>query len=52
MGTVANSEDPNEMQHNAAIHQGLHCLLKSKQFSSWTEEIHCNLVNFSRDPLK
>ena len=22
----ANSEDPDEMQHNAAFHQGLHCL--------------------------
>ena len=26
-GTLANSEDPDEMQHNAAFHQGLHCLL-------------------------
>ena len=24
--TFANSEDPDEMQHNAAFHQGLHCL--------------------------
>ena len=24
-GTFANSEDPDEMQHNAAFHQGLHC---------------------------
>ena len=30
MGTLANSEDPDEMQHNAAFHQGLHCLLKLK----------------------
>ena len=22
----ANREDPDEMQHNAAFHQGLHCL--------------------------
>ena len=28
MGTLANSEDPDEMQHNAAFHQGLHCLLR------------------------
>ena len=27
MGTMANSEDPDEMPHNAAFHQGLHCLL-------------------------
>ena len=25
MGTLANSDDPDEMQHNAAFHQGLHC---------------------------
>ena len=25
-GIFANSGDPDEMQHNAAIHQGLHCL--------------------------
>ena len=24
--TIANSEDPDEMQHDAAFHQGLHCL--------------------------
>ena len=24
----ANSEDPDEMLHDAAFHQGLHCLLK------------------------
>ena len=28
MGTYANSEDPDEMLHNAAFHQGLHCLLR------------------------
>ena len=28
MGTLANSEDPDEMQHNAAFHQGLHSLQK------------------------
>ena len=27
-GTFTNSEDPNEMPHNAAFHQGLHCLLR------------------------
>ena len=25
---LANSADPDEMQHNAAFHQGLHCLPK------------------------
>ena len=28
MGTMANSEDPDEMPHKAAFHQGLHCLLR------------------------
>ena len=30
MSTFANSEDPDEMQHNhdAVFHQGQHCLLK------------------------
>ena len=28
MGTFTNSEDQDEMQHNAAFHQGLHCLLR------------------------
>ena len=31
MGTFANSEDPDEMQDNAAFHQGLRCLLRFKQ---------------------
>ena len=30
MSTFANSEDPDEMQHNAAFHQGLHCLYFGK----------------------
>ena len=38
MSTLANSEDPDEMQHNAAFHQGLHCLLRLKQSSG--SEIH------------
>ena len=33
MGTFANSEDPDEMQHIAAFRQGLHCLLKQKRSS-------------------
>ena len=32
-GTLTNSEDqdPDEMQHDAAFHQDLHCLLRLKQ---------------------
>ena len=33
MGTFANSVDPDEMLHNAAFHQGLHCLLRQYQSS-------------------
>ena len=28
MVNFANSEDPDEMPHNAAFHQGLHCFLR------------------------
>ena len=28
MDTFTSSEVPDEMQHNAAFHQGLHCLLR------------------------
>ena len=31
MGTLASSEDPDEMPHQAAFHQGLHFLLKIKR---------------------
>ena len=34
MGTLTNSEDPDEIQHNAAFHQGLHCLIGLKQPSA------------------
>ena len=30
-GFLATSEDPDEMQHAAAFHQGLYCLLRLKQ---------------------
>ena len=33
MGILANSEDPDEMSHYAAFHQGPHCLLRQKQSS-------------------
>ena len=45
MGTLANCEDPDEMQHNAAFHQGLHCLLRLKQTSGTKIYHNC-------DPLK
>ena len=33
LGTLANSEDSDEMPHNAAFHQGIHCLPRQKRFS-------------------
>ena len=50
MGTLANSEDQGEMQHNAAFHQGLHYLLRLKQPSG--TEIHHNLENFTCNTFK
>ena len=50
MGNLANSEDLDEMQHIAAFHQGLHCLLRLKQ-PSGTEIFH-NLENSTCEPLK
>ena len=50
MGTLANGEDPDEMQHLAAFHQSLHCLLRRKQFS--VTRIHHNLENSTCDSLR
>ena len=33
MGTLANLEDPDEMPHDAAFHQALHCLLRQNKSS-------------------
>ena len=33
MCTLANSDDPDEMPHNVAFHQGLHYLLRRKRSS-------------------
>ena len=32
MRTLANSEDPDEMPHIAAFHQGLYCLPRQKRY--------------------
>ena len=48
MGTLANSEDPDEMLHNAAFQQGLHCLLLQKPSSEI--EIQCYLEIIKCDP--
>ena len=33
MGSITNSEDPDEMPHKATFHQGLHYLLRQNQSS-------------------
>ena len=38
------------MQHNAAVHQGQHCVLRLKQPSG--TNLHHNLENSTCDPLK
>ena len=50
MGILANCEYPDEMQHNAAFHQDLHCLLRLKQPSG--TEIHHGVETSTCDPLK
>ena len=41
-GTLTNSEDSDEMQHNAAFHQDLHCLLRLKQPAGKEKKQHQN----------
>ena len=48
MSTFENSEDPDEMQHNAAFHQGLHCLIGKKDFQ--TKEFNI-FFNYNLTPL-
>ena len=56
MGTLANSEDPDEIPHNAAFHQGLHCLIRHNQSSEI--EMHysggklCNSYNIGCPPVR
>ena len=38
MGTFINSEDPDEMPHYAAFHQGLYCLLGKKDLQTKTKQ--------------
>ena len=39
MDTLANSEDPDKMHHNASFHQGCCCLLILKQWFHSVERI-------------
>ena len=49
MGTLADNEGPDEMPQKAAFHQGLHFLMRLKQFSG--TEMHHNLEIQTYGPL-
>ena len=49
MGKSTNSEDPDEMPHNAAFHQSLHWLLRLKRSSG--KEIQSYFEIITCDPL-
>ena len=56
MGTMANSEDQDEMQHKAAFHQDMHCLLRQirssgKEIHFWGEIITCGPTLYTIDHL-
>ena len=45
MSTFASSEDPDEMQHSAAFHQGLHC--KGKKIFRQNNTIYFEIYNLT-----
>ena len=49
MDTFINSEDPDEMPHYAAIHQGLYCLLGKKR-SSDKKQTNTTFKNYNLTP--
>ena len=49
MGSLAISEELDEMQHNVVFHQGLHCLLSKNQSSE--KEIQYYFEIITCDPL-
>ena len=54
MGYFANSEDPDEMLPNAALHQGMHCLLRQnrsleKKIQYFLEDINCDSSIYTID---
>ena len=54
MGTMANSDDPDEMPHGAAFHQDLHFLFRQNQSSEKEiqyilEIITCDLSIYTMD---
>ena len=52
MGTLTNSEDPDEMPHNAAFHQGSTLFVKVKLVTILRDRKRHNWELTSCDPLK
>ena len=41
---LANGEDPDDMQHDAAFHHGLHCLLRQNPYSEEIIPYFCEIL--------
>ena len=52
MRTLANSVDPDEMKHNVAFHQCLHCLLTEKRKTILYENINYDHSIYTMDHTK
>ena len=50
MDTFINSEDPDEMPHYAAFHQGLYCLLGKKIFRQKKNINNATFKNYNPTP--
>ena len=46
LGTLANSEDPDEMLHNLAFHVGQHCLLRQNQSSEKKYKMFLEIITY------
>ena len=50
MDTFINSEDPDEMPHYAAFHQGLYCLLGRKDLQTINKQRKHTFKNYNLTP--
>ena len=50
MDTFINSEDPEEMPHYAAFHQGLYCFLGKKDLQTKTKQTNTTFKNYILTP--
>ena len=51
MGTLATSDDPDEMLHIAAFHHGLHDLLRLKRYSERDIQFQLEIKKITLHPL-